>query len=374
MRVVLVNRLAGIHRGGGEIYDLSLVEALRSAGVEASMITGRPLLAPPPMPVTECPAIYVRSPYLRATAFRMGRAGWRLFDADLRRFERGAESALVSMSPPPDLVQVTGLPDLALRLQEIRRIRTVLLFPGPPSERHRPSILACRHVVGVGAVTPYLRKTFREDVHDMTAGVDLDLFRPGSSDVRTQWRIDARTPLLLFAGRLVPLKNVPLLIEAFAEIRRQIPAARLLVAGDGPMRSEMRLAAAGARLPDEALVHAGEVPHREMPRYYAASDLLLLTSLEESFSLVALEAMACGLSVLVPAAGYLPRLVVDGESGTLYPPGDRVALVRSAVALLRDPERRRAIGDAARREAERRHSWSSVAAEFRSLYEQVLAG
>src|SRR5262245_44010865 len=101
MRVVVVNRLAGIHRGGGEVYDLSLVEALRSAGVDATMITGQPLLSAPPVPVTECPTHYVRSPYLRATAFRMGRAGWRLFDMDLRRFEKGAEGALAAMSPAP---------------------------------------------------------------------------------------------------------------------------------------------------------------------------------------------------------------------------------------------------------------------------------
>jgi glycosyltransferase involved in cell wall biosynthesis len=381
MRVTLVSRLAGIHRGGGEVYDLSLAAALRSTGADVDVVTGRPLLGPAPSPVAEAPARYVRSPYLRGAAHRLGRAGWRLFDLDLRAFERGAFGLVASSRPRPDIVQVTGLPDLARRIESDLGVPAVLLFPGPPSTRHRETIAACRNVVGVGAVTPYLRERFRPDVHDMTAGVDVERFRPGVPDVRGSLGIPAAAPVILYAGRLVPLKNLPLLVEAFAEIRRALPEARLVVAGDGPLRSYIFAAAARHGLsaspgpsPAAALVHAGEIPHAEMPARYASADLVVLTSLEESFSLVALEAMACGRALLVPAVGYLPRLVEDGATGALYPAGDRAALVGRALALLADGGARRRLGAAARERALARHSWAAVAAEFLALYRRILGG
>ncbi len=369
------------------MYDLSLAAALRQAGTDVVVVTGRPLFSPPSAPVHEAPARYVRSPYLRGLSHRMGRVRWRVFDLDLRWFERGAFRALAREAPKPDLVQVTGLPRLARRIEKTLRLPAVLLFPGPPSPGHRSEINACRTVVGVGAVTPYLKANFREDVHDMTAGVDTSLFRPGGSEDRSRPRMPSSRPVILFAGRLVPLKNLPLLIDAFSGIREEIPEARLLIVGDGPMRSDLLKGAARAGLRTAAraakgpswdagaadLVHVGEVPHDAMPSHYAAADLLVLTSLNESFSLVALEAMACGLVVLAPAVGYLPRLIEDGVSGALYPAGDRRSLVERAVGLLRDPAGRRAMGAAAREAAVRRHSWVAVASEFSALYRNVLA-
>ena len=377
MRVTLVNRLAGIHRGGGEIYDLCLAAALGESGTQIEIITGRPLISPPPAPVREAPARYVRSPYLRGLAHRMGRAGWRVFDLDLRRFERGALAALAAARPRPEIVQITGLPDLALEVERSLGLPAVLLFPGPPSPRHRDTIRACSTVVGVGAVTPYLKENFREDIHDMTAGVDTRLFRPGAASARARHMIPEDAPVVLYAGRLVPLKNLPLLVEAFAALRRAVPACRFLVAGDGPLRADLVAEAARAGLRrdgDGSLILAGEIPHTEMPGYYASADLLVLTSLNESFSLVALEAMACGICVLVPAVGYLPRLVEDGRTGFLYPAGDLLALVDRATALLRDPATRRAIGERARETALGRHSWAAVASEFNALYRKVLGG
>jgi glycosyltransferase involved in cell wall biosynthesis len=373
MRAVIVNRLAGIHRGGGEIYDLCLAAALQARGSDVSIITGSPLLSPPPCPVTGVPAHYVRSPYLRGLAHRLGRAGWRVFDYDLHRFERGAFDRIAGLRPAPDVIQVTGLPDLAVRVQRETRFPVALLFPGPPSPRHKASILECRTVVGVGAVTPYLEERFRQDVHDMTAGVDAGVFRPDDGSRREAIGITDGEPVILYAGRLVPLKNLGMLVDAFARIRSALPRARLLVVGDGPMRSDIvsRAAKAGLTNGSRALVMAGEVPHERMPGYYATADLLVLTSLNESFSLVALEAMACGRCVLAPAVGYLPRLIEDGVTGSLYPAGDLRAFVEKAILLLEDPDQRARMGAAARETALRRHSWEAVAAEFESLYRRM---
>lgn len=372
MRVTLVNRLAGIHAGGGEIYDLSLARALRGRGVEARLVTGRCLSRAPLPPPAGLPVRYVRTPYLGGAAHRLGRPGWRIQDLDLALFERGAERILAESRPCPDVAQITGMPRLARRLEERHGITTVLLFPGPPSPRHREAIMAAAAVAGVGAVTPYLREHFSREIHDMTAGVDPGLFRPGLPSVRRRMGLDPGTPVILYAGRLVPLKNIPMLVAAFAAVSSAVPAARMLVAGDGPLRSGLLAAAAAAGVAGR--VHlAGEIPHTEMPAWYAAADLLLLTSENESFSLVALEAMACGVPVVAPRVGYLPSLIGEEGAGRIYPPGDLAACSAMIRELLEDREAARRAGQAARRRAEERHSWDKVAGEFESLYRKTLA-
>ncbi|HXI01804.1 MAG TPA: hypothetical protein VNI57_01380, partial [Candidatus Saccharimonadales bacterium] len=184
MRVTLVNRLAGIQRGGGEIYDLSLAAALQRAGATVDLITGRPLLRQPIALPPDLPSRIVRTPYLRGLAHRLGAPGWRLLDLDLLLFERGAERILRAADPAPGIVQVTGLPRLARRLERRGTSRVVLLFPGPPSPRHREEIRSCRTVAGVGAVTPYLRERFGREIRDMTGGVDAEAFRPGRASLR----------------------------------------------------------------------------------------------------------------------------------------------------------------------------------------------
>jgi glycosyltransferase involved in cell wall biosynthesis len=371
MRVTLVNRLAGIQTGGGEVYDIALARALLGRGLQVELITGRRLMREPAPPPEGLTVRHVRTPYLRGLAHRMGGPGWRLLDLDLALFERAAFDLLTESAPPPDIAQITGMPRLARRVERQTAMKAVLLFPGPPSVRNRESIENCATVVGVGAVTPYLRENFRLGIHDMTAGVDSTLFRPGGASARARLAIGEEIPVILFAGRLVPLKNISMLVEAFAAIASALPEARLLVAGDGPLRSEMLARASAARIRDR-LILAGEIPHAEMPEIYRAADILLLTSLNESFSLVALEAMACGVPVVVPRVGYLPTLVEDGEGGRIYEPGDVGACAESTVKLLRDPAERRRSGEAARRRALTRHSWDTVAGEFEALYRRIL--
>jgi glycosyltransferase involved in cell wall biosynthesis len=332
-------------------------------------------------------------------------------------FERGAWRRIEEMAPGPDLVQVNGLPDFARRLETRMGIPVVLLFHGPPSERHAAAIRASRTVVGVGAVAPYLVENFRQDIHLMTGGVDADLFRPGAPPIRTRLGLPEGAPVILFAGRLVPLKNLPLLVESFASIRAKLPGVRLLVAGDGPLRGEFMSSAGRAGLgvshvsradllsgrtidqgtgddsvsngtgtedrPGRStrdasdggphIIHVSDIQHEEMPRCYASADLLLLTSVNESFSLVALEAMACGIPVVAPAVGNLPHLVENGVGGVLYPPGDKEACVSAVLHILNDAAERRRLGAGGREIASRRHSWDAVAGEFLALYRKILA-
>ena len=103
------------------------------------------------------------------------------------------------------------------------------------------------------------------------------------------------------------------------------------------------------------------------------ADLFLLPSESESFGLAALEALSCKVPVIATRAGGLPEVVADGECGLLYPVGDVAGMAEGAARLLADEPLRRAFGEAGRRRALEHFAVERVVAQYRAVYEGVLA-
>jgi glycosyltransferase involved in cell wall biosynthesis len=144
-------------------------------------------------------------------------------------------------------------------------------------------------------------------------------------------------------ARLFPVKGVDLLVTAWKEVVRAVPNAHLLIAGDGPLRGDIEESVRAAGLASS--VHfLGFDPQVE--RVLQAGDLAVIPSRAEGFSLTALEAMATGLPVVAFAVGGLAEVVRDGQSGVLVPAGSTEGLAGAMVALLRDHDRRRSLGEA----------------------------
>lgn len=180
-----------------------------------------------------------------------------------------------------------------------------------------------------------------ERVAVVPCGVDTDLFRPGGrAAARATLGLDDR-PTLLYVGRITPIKGLDTLLAAFARLRRDGAAARLLVVGgdtDEPVDGHevairRRVAALGLR-GDVAFV--GAQPQEALRRYYVAADVTVLPSYYESFGMVALEAMACGSPVIATRVGGLATTVRDGVTGLLVPEGDASALAAAIGRLLTD--------------------------------------
>ena len=175
--------------------------------------------------------------------------------------------------------------------------------------------------------------------------------------------------LWLAAGRLAPEKDYPGLLRAFAALagRRQ---ARLLIAGDGPLRGEL-----AGRV--EALGLSGCVRllglRDDLPELYRACDALVLSSAWEGMPNVVLEAMASARPVVATAVGAVPEMVTDGETGFVVPPGDYAALA-AAMERMMDlaPEERRALGEAGCRAVRSRHSVDSVVDRWEELFGRLL--
>jgi glycosyltransferase involved in cell wall biosynthesis len=211
------------------------------------------------------------------------------------------------------------------------------------------------------------------------SGIDVERYQPASRPVaRAALGLGTELPLILFVGNLEPRKQVDVLLRALAQVRAQVPNAALVVIGSGEsagvgdqtvpllnLTRELGL--------DAAVRWVGRVDDTELMRWYAAADVFALPSSSEAQGIVALEAMACGLPVVVSAVGGLIGTVEDGQTGYLVPPGAVEPLAQRLVELLCDPQRREAIGHAARAFVTREFSWQRAVEATTAVYREMLA-
>jgi D-inositol-3-phosphate glycosyltransferase len=202
-------------------------------------------------------------------------------------------------------------------------------------------------------------------------GVEHAFFAPGErSGARFALGIDERVPVILFVGRIQPLKGPDVAIRALAELGR--PDARLLVVG-GASGLEGDAEAARARELVDELGLSTQVefvppqPHHILSTYYRAADVVIVPSRSESFGLVALEAAACGIPVVASAVGGLQSLVDDGETGFLIAERDPAMYARAIARILDDPLLAASMAVAAAARA-KRYTWGFAAARLRRLY------
>jgi D-inositol-3-phosphate glycosyltransferase len=202
-------------------------------------------------------------------------------------------------------------------------------------------------------------------------GVDHAFFAPGDrGQARRALGYAEEGPLLLFVGRIQPLKGVDVAIGALAELDSS--DAELVIVG-GPSGPEGDAEAANARALAEELGVDGRVswvspqPHYRLATYYRAADVCVVPSRSESFGLVALEAAACGTPVVGAAVGGLRTLVEHGRTGFLVEGRDPEAFAACIDRVLRDRTSALAMGEAAAAHA-RGFTWSTTAARLRRLY------
>ncbi len=198
-------------------------------------------------------------------------------------------------------------------------------------------------------------------------GVDSELFRPPAAGIPA----DPGAPFrILFAGRLREQKNLGLLLDELARLRREgVGGFRLDVAGDGPLAAALRGRAERLDLGDRVVWH-GWVGKPELVALYRSADCFVNPSLYEGLPNTVLEAMACGLPVVASRVAGNDALVVDGETGLLFDLGEPRQLGAALTSLFGDRAAARRMGAAGRARAVERFSWSSTAAAFLRLFEE----
>jgi N-acetyl-alpha-D-glucosaminyl L-malate synthase BshA len=174
--------------------------------------------------------------------------------------------------------------------------------------------------------------------------------------------------ILMHLSNFRPVKRVVDVVKVFARVVRELPAQLVLV-GDGPDRSEAEWLAHDLHI-HEKIHFLGK--QDRVNELLPLADLLVMPSEQESFGLVALEAMACKVPSIATRVGGIPELIDDGVTGLLYPVGDVEAMAAGAVGLLKDRDRLEAMREAGRRTAQKRFCASLVVPHYVRYYEQVL--
>ncbi len=213
-----------------------------------------------------------------------------------------------------------------------------------------------------------------ERVHVVPPGVDLEVFGEAAGLDRDYLRQQLGLPsggLILFAGRVQPLKGPDVLVRALGELtRRGHPLPTLVVLGGPSGRAtavrELEALAHTEAVADHLIVRQ-PVPSAELARYFRAADVVAVPSHSESFGLVAAEAQATGATVVAASVGGLRSVIADGESGVLIEGHDPARWARTIGDLLADLERRRALGEGGRRAASR-FGWDESATQILKVY------
>lgn len=190
--------------------------------------------------------------------------------------------------------------------------------------------------------------------------VNTDLFTPTHRDHAFYRKTAAEDGMkFLYVGRVSKEKNLLLLAESFRRVHRINPAARLVVAGDGPFRGEME-----DLLHDLPVLFLGFVQGEALTKAYASADVFVFPSTTDTWGNVVLEAQASGLPVIVSDEGGPKELMLDRETGLIVAANNREELVRAMLGFLEDPDLARVMGEAARQftltEGPREESYSTI--------------
>ena len=208
-------------------------------------------------------------------------------------------------------------------------------------------------------------------------GVDHAFFGPGHRpQARRALGLAPDAPLLLFVGRIQPLKGTEVAVRAVAAMHEHPDTNLVVVGGPSGPRGEEHLASLRKLVDELGLAERVRFveprPHELLSTYYRAADVCVVPSRSESFGVVALEAAACGTPVVAAAVGGLTTLVEDGTTGFLVDPSTPKAFAASASAILGAPLLAERLATAAVVRA-RRYTWAQAAALLRATYEELAA-
>ncbi len=246
---------------------------------------------------------------------------------------------------------------------------------------------ADRIIVATLAELTQLRFLYQADARKMVIippGVDTSHFYPIPSDeAKLYIGLKPDTRIILYVGRIEPLKGVDTLIQAMSCLREaDIPKpVYLAIIGGEPDVNPEDMSAEMARLQKLSddlymggmVVFMGKRTQDTLPYYYSAAEVVVMPSLYESFGMVALEAMACGTPVIASEVGGLGYLVQNGVTGYTIPDSQPETLCEKLAWLLGDSQLRATMGGCAAEYAQD-YAWEKISAQVVDLYKELING
>ncbi len=226
----------------------------------------------------------------------------------------------------------------------------------------------------------FLYKANKRKISIIPPGVDAGHFYPIPKDEAREFvGVPPIKKLILYVGRIEPLKGIDTLLKAVASLHIDIEKITLAIIGGDPNVSSEKMSEEMARLKKMCddlglggmVVFLGKRAQQTLPYYYSAADVLVMPSHYESFGMVALEAMACGTPVIASQVGGLAFLIQDGETGYHVPDQDPSELGEKLTLLLENPAQHEAMGYRAAEYA-KNYAWANIAPKILNVYQGLI--
>jgi len=234
----------------------------------------------------------------------------------------------------------------------------------------------CENADKLIAISKYTAQSYISEFHVppdkieiIPNAVDTNKFHPAVDgyEVRKKLNLEERDRVVLFVGRLDYNKGIEYLLRSFSRINEEGTEARLVIVGEGALKKYI------CKYPlKNSIIPVGHVSEEDLPKFYAASNLVVLPSLMEGFGITLLEAMASGKPCVATRAGGVEDVVINGETGLLVPPADSYSLCHAIRTFLTDDKLSKEFGTAGRKRAENYFTWGKVAKRTVEVYKKVI--
>jgi len=205
-------------------------------------------------------------------------------------------------------------------------------------------------------------------------GIETDYYKPVGNEemrykIRREFAVNDSDILIASLGRLVWQKGFEYFIHAIPEILREIPDARFILVGDGPLRPELERLAVELGEGDK-IIFAGY--RSDVRDVLAALDIVVIPSVLEGFPMITLEAMAMAKPIVAAKIDGITEQITDGINGILIPPKDSSAIAQAIIRLINDRESGKKLGLAARKKVEQEFSVEKMVSETEKVYLSLL--
>jgi len=371
LNITIISRMMGIFFGGGESEALNIAKILRKRGHNVRFIIGKThkKITPLPKEVLTFDVQFVFFPYTSWISNNLGNSNklkW-LFSSlanhfEYRMFELAVYKKLKSDNWSDIYFICGGLVILATFLN--RKKPTIIRWPGPPSRMARKILNNYSKNLAGGDI--YLKiKKWCNNAKYVEVGLDQNYFKP------PQKKQSKEIINFLFVGRLIKVKNLSYLIKGFYEALKENKKIYLHIIGEGQERNNLEKLAEKLNISNFIKFH-GALYKKNLLKIYQSSDVFLITSEYESFSIATTEAMACGLPVIGTNVGFLSNLINPGETGFLVELNNIKELKEKILFFTNNMDKIREFGSKSRKFVVKNFSWEESAKNIENICYEVV--
>lgn len=303
-------------KGGGEHYTLHLSNNLTDMGYDITIVCGKqPFKKPEPLSnrfkIDYVPLLYflreISAKRIKGISLAVGAAYsvHYILSSYVYLLKHAQSFDIIHTHDPASLIA-------AIKAKEKYGYPVVSTFHGHPSSWN---IRHVKHADAVIVVSEGIKSSFErfgiKNTHVVSGGVDLSHFKPFDKK-KCKEILELKGKIILFIGRLIPIKNLHNLLYAFKKVKSVINDAKLVIVGDGTLKNDLVHTTQKIGL-NENVIFTGALSYEKLSIYYNAADVFVLPSIFESFPLVALEAAACGLPMVISegAAAFIKEFGED---------------------------------------------------------------